>query len=285
MPLHPYKPKHKLLLMAAGAAMLVLLGVLAGFAILLSGTVNTEATRQHFKITHWLLEMGLRFSVRRSASDVEPPALDSPAMIAQGVACFRAYCVQCHGSPTAATEALAQGLLPTPASLVESGREWPAEQLYYVIKKGVRMTGMPAWEYRISDEGLWSTVAFLKRLPRLGRAEYAALEDEVSPSACPPNNAAPAGDSVEAAEVALRQYSCHSCHQIQGVVGPKTHVGPPLVHWSRRKYIAGVLPNTPDNLVRWILDPHTFSPATLMPDLNVAESHAKLMANYLFSLE
>jgi mono/diheme cytochrome c family protein len=270
--------------MVSGAITLVLAGVVVGFAILLSGTVSTEATKQHFAITHRLLDLGLRFSVRQSASGIEAPPLDDPAMIATGLACFRIHCAQCHGAPAVGNEAHAQGLLPTPSNLAETAREWPAEWLYYVTKKGVRMTGMPAWEYRISDEGLWSTVAFLKRLPALKRAKYAALAARAS-AECPPSLEPPVGPWRATAKTVFLQYSCHSCHVIEGVVGPDTHVGPPLVEWRKRRYIAGVLPNTRNNLVRWIMDPHDVSPQTLMPDLDVAEAHAQDMARYLFTVD
>lgn len=271
--------------MAAGAVTLVLAGVVVGFVILLSGAISTEATKQHFAITHRLLDLGLRFSVRQSADHIEPPALDDPAMIATGFTCYRTYCMQCHGAPSMGREAHAQGLLPTASNLAESAREWRAEWLYFVTKKGVRMTGMPAWEYRISDDGLWSTVAFLKQLPSLRSEEYAALMSRATEGECPPSLETPQGEWEQTAKVALLQYSCHSCHQIEGLVGPQTHAGPPLVEWARRKYIAGVVPNTPENLVRWIVDPQAISPQTLMPDLDVAEAHARDMARYLFTAE
>ena len=285
MPLHPHKPKHKLLLMAAGAITLVIIGVVAGFGILLSGTVSTEATKQHFRITHRLLDLGLRFSVRESAKEIQAPVLEDASMIERGLACYRTHCVQCHGSPLAGRGDHAKGLLPTPSSLAQSAREWPAEWLYYVTKKGVRMTGMPAWEYRLAEDSLWSTVAFLKKLPTLTREEYLAMEAPAMSLACPQAIALPRGSADDQAKVALLQYSCHSCHVIEGVVGPKTRVGPPLTDWSQRKYIAGVLPNTRDNLVWWIRDPHVVAPGTLMPDLDVPEPHARLMASYLLSLD
>jgi len=65
------------------------------------------------------------------------------------------------------------------------------------------------------------------------------------------------------------------------MVGPQAHVGPPLEQFHRRKLIAGVLPNTPENLVRWIMDPQGVNPHTLMPDLEVTEPHARTMVRYL----
>ena len=68
-------------------------------------------------------------------------------------------------------------------------------------------------------------------------------------------------------------------------MGPDAPVGPPLVNWPARRFIAGTIPNTPDNLVRWIREPGAVSPGTLMPDLGVTEAHAREMATFLFSQE
>jgi hypothetical protein len=62
-------------------------------------------------------------------------------------------------------------------------------------------------------------------------------------------------------------------------------VGPPLSDWPRRHYIAGVIPNTPANLVRWIQAPEAVSPGSLMPDLGVPREHAERMAAFLFRKE
>ena len=88
--------------------------------------------------------------------------------------------------------------------------------------------------------------------------------------------------SEERAKVLFRQYSCHACHEIEGVVGPRSHVGPPLSRTAPRSYIAGVLPNTSRNFVRWVLDPESVSPQTMMPDLDVLPAHAEQMGIYLY---
>lgn len=268
--------------MATGASALIVIGAAVGLFVFLSGVVNTEATKQHFRITHHLLDIGLRFSLRTRASDIEAPSLDDPHMIAVGAACYQRYCEQCHGAPGVAAGAHGLGMLPTPNNLAQAAHEWPAAHLYYVTREGVRITGMPAWKFRIADEGLWSTVAFVRQLPTLTHERYAQLAS--SSPACPKSATLPQPSSLEQGKTVLLQYACHTCHHIEGVVGPPTRVGPPLVDWPRRKYIAGVAPNTPDNLVRWIMAPHDMSPQTLMPDLNVAEAHAREMAAYLFSL-
>ena len=87
---------------------------------------------------------------------------------------------------------------------------------------------------------------------------------------------------VEAGQEAFHQFGCTSCHVIPGLVGADTHVGPPLTDIAQRKYLAGVLPNTPANLVRWLRQPQTIAPGTAMPDLGVSEQDALDMAAYLY---
>ncbi|HYE35793.1 c-type cytochrome [Methylocaldum sp.] len=85
--------------------------------------------------------------------------------------------------------------------------------------------------------------------------------------------------------IALQQYACTTCHIIPGIVGAKGLAGPPLTGWANRIYIAGILPNTPDDLVLWLRDPQRISPGTAMPNLGVTERDAWDMAAYLYSLK
>lgn len=84
---------------------------------------------------------------------------------------------------------------------------------------------------------------------------------------------------------AIRYHGCASCHTIPGVRGADGLVGPSLEHIASRAYIGGVLPNTPDNLVRWILDPPGVDPQTAMPDLHLSERDARDIAGYLYTLK
>lgn len=83
----------------------------------------------------------------------------------------------------------------------------------------------------------------------------------------------------------MRAYGCHACHMIPGVPGADALVGPPLIHWRHRVFIAGRVANTPDNLVRWIMEPRAFDERTAMPDMGVTEADARDIAAYLFTLE
>lgn len=82
----------------------------------------------------------------------------------------------------------------------------------------------------------------------------------------------------------LRQFGCASCHVIPGVASAMGNVGPPLERIASRVYLAGILPNTPENLMRWIRAPQSVDPLTAMPDLGVSEAQARDMAAYLFML-
>lgn len=90
------------------------------------------------------------------------------------------------------------------------------------------------------------------------------------------------GDPLRGKE-ALAMYACHSCHIIPGVTGPKVYVGRPLDTLAKRNTIAGGLPNTQENLVRWIRDPQSLEPRTAMPDMGVTERDAIDISAYLLS--
>ena len=82
----------------------------------------------------------------------------------------------------------------------------------------------------------------------------------------------------------IRYYGCGSCHEIPGVPGAGGMVGPPLHRIARRAYLAGVLPNTPDNMIAWIRDPHGVDEHTVMPNMGVTEPDARDIAAFLYTL-
>jgi cytochrome c len=92
------------------------------------------------------------------------------------------------------------------------------------------------------------------------------------------------GGDAERGKAALRAYGCTACHTIPGVPGANGLVGPPLGGIASRAYIGGVAPNTPDNMVRWLMDPPALAPRTAMPNLGVGTSDARDMAAYLYTL-
>lgn len=93
------------------------------------------------------------------------------------------------------------------------------------------------------------------------------------------------GGDPAAGEAALLRYGCGSCHTIAGVPGARGLVGPPLTGIGERAYIAGILPNTPDNMATWIMHPQAIAPGNAMPDLGVSDEDARDMVAYLYSTQ
>jgi cytochrome c2 len=91
------------------------------------------------------------------------------------------------------------------------------------------------------------------------------------------------GDPTRGPALAI-QHGCAGCHEIRGVRGPSGRVGPPLTTIAERVYLGGVATNTPENLVRWIVNPKDFSPKTVMPITGISEPEARHVAAYLLAL-
>ena len=83
----------------------------------------------------------------------------------------------------------------------------------------------------------------------------------------------------------MAHYQCTACHAIPEVPGAIGNAGPPLDQFGRRSYIAGGIPNTAPNLVRWLDNPPAMKPGTAMPDLGVSPEEARHMAAYLYTLK
>jgi cytochrome c2 len=91
------------------------------------------------------------------------------------------------------------------------------------------------------------------------------------------------GDPISGA-AAITRYGCGSCHTIRGISGANALVGPPLTGFASRSYVAGVLPNTPENVIRWIQDPKAVDDKTAMPKLGVNAKDATDIAAYLYQI-
>jgi mono/diheme cytochrome c family protein len=281
------------------------LAAAAGAAWMVWGSLyNVSATAQHTQPVYSLLETAMRQSVRLRARGIEPPKLDDEGLAVRGAACYRDKCVQCHGAPGVAQGDIGKSMQPLPGPLVDARQRWNARELYWVTKNGIKMSGMPAWEYRLSDQDLWALVAFLERLPDMTPQQYAEASAPMAPSgqgaptgpACGPGpraagNEGSAGgegnaqDSVRRGQRALAQYACNACHTIPGTTGSFPHVGPPLAGMARRAMIGGKLANTPDNMVRWLRHTRDVDPLTAMPEMGVTEQDARDIAAYLATLD
>lgn len=357
---HPHVRKRtrvKHVLMTIATMIAVVAGG-AGVALYL-GLYNVGALRPHLEITYKFLAIGMTRSVDEHAEDIVAPPLDDEALVRRGLVLYQRHCLQCHGAPGVAPEAFALGMVPHPAPLSHTAREWPANEVFWVIKHGIKMSGMPAWAFRLSEDEMWAITAFTMRLPWLAPLEYEAmvravgdatpvrhgaaaaereegapLTDGAVPGepakaaaraseeaaraeasraarsiaiaiARPPGatrefdfvakparstppaagaTLAPIGDVVRG-RVAIYQYVCTACHHIPGTErAGSAPVGPPLEAIGTRAVLAGVLPNTPENMVRWLREPREVNPRSAMPDLGLTDRDARDIAAYLYTL-
>lgn len=285
----PMPKKRPLLLVAAATtAALGLAAALVGGAVVFGGLYDVASTTQHWQLTYTVVERAMRQSVKLRARDIEEPPLADERIALRGAGCFRDRCVQCHGAPGVAPDDIGKSMQPLPGPLVDARQRWRARELYWLTRHGIRMSGMPAWEFRLRDEELWALVAFMERLPDLNATTYADwLRRAPPPPACgrEAEAAVITAVDVERGRVALHQHACSACHVIPGVTGAHVHVGPPLEGMGSRRLVAGVLANTPQNLARWITHTQQVKPGTAMPQLGVPERDARDMAAYLGTLK
>jgi mono/diheme cytochrome c family protein len=159
------------------AAILVaaLVVLLSGLAALYAGLYDVAATKPHSPVTSWLLETARTRSIKAHAASIQaPPGLDDPAKVIIGVEHYAAHCAVCHGAPGVPKGDIAHGLYPQPPNLAETAKRYSPGELFWILKNGIKMTGMPAWNDH-SDDELWATVAFVKKLPGMSEEEYAKL--------------------------------------------------------------------------------------------------------------
>src|SRR5438128_7828580 len=147
--------------------------LIGGAVFVYSGVYDIGATAPHWRITHWVLETVRVRSIEAHAAGITaPPGLDDPAKVLMGTEHFAAHCAVCHGAPGVPKGDIAQGLYPQPPDLAVTVSAYSDGELFWILKHGIKMTGMPAWADH-SDGELWATVALLRQLPGLPQARYA----------------------------------------------------------------------------------------------------------------
>jgi len=157
---------------AAAIGLFFAVAAAGGLAFIYSGVYDIAATTPHFDVTYRVLRTVMEQSVKRQARDVKVPELDDPEKVHMGFKNFHAMCVTCHGAPGSAASEISKGLNPEAPNLAEAAKGWTSAELYVIIKRGIKMSGMPAWEPTHSGEELWALVAFLKLLPTMPATEY-----------------------------------------------------------------------------------------------------------------
>ena len=165
--------REKLLLVLAGALIaIVLLVPLGALAFIKSGIYDTGASSPHTKLTTWITHETMIHSVRRHSARVEAPRAFTAAQVAAGFCRYQAHCVACHGASGVARQQWVSGLEPAPPYLLDVRKDFTRPQLFWTVKNGIKMTGMPAWRNSMRDEEIWDVVAFLDAMPKMDSEQY-----------------------------------------------------------------------------------------------------------------
>ena len=191
--------------------LLTLIGALAVIAgigaavVFFGGYYSIAGTQEDPEIVHWALVQVRTASIVRHAHDIPPTNLGDAAMVQAGAKEFAEHgCTNCHGGPGVAWAKFSEGLRPDPPDLKDVVTDRTASQLFWVIKNGINMTGMPSFGLAgVKDDDIWEIVAFLKKLPVVTEADYKSwtapppppAPPAAAPDAAPPPAAAPAPDA------------------------------------------------------------------------------------------
>lgn len=156
----------------------IVIAVSAGIllaALLLSGAIPIKASSGHWRVTAFVLDLTKRRSVDTHSFFITAPPLDDATLVVKGAGHYESGCASCHGSPAAPRPRLVMGMTPHPPFLPERVGRWLPRELFYLVKHGIKFTGMPAWASHSRDDEIWAMVAFLRRLPSLDADGYRAL--------------------------------------------------------------------------------------------------------------
>ncbi|WP_372623589.1 c-type cytochrome [Falsiroseomonas sp.] len=153
-----------------------------------SGFYPIAATQQHLPITYAVIETAYNRSIARYAASVgEPPDLAQPGLLPEGLRHYQDHCAQCHGAPGVAPAPFSLGMTPVPPPIVGIARHRTPAQIFWVIKHGVKMSGMLGWELKLEDAEIWAIVALVTRMPTMTPIAY---QEMVRSFGVPPPEAA-----------------------------------------------------------------------------------------------
>jgi mono/diheme cytochrome c family protein len=172
-------------ILAVIGALAILVGIGAA-AFFFGGYYNVAGTAEDPAVVTWALTRVRTASIDQRAHDQPPASIDinNPASVQAGARNFAEYgCANCHGAPGVKWAKFSEGMHPDPPDLKEVVDQRSPGQLFWVVKNGINMTGMPSFALAgAKDDEIWSIAAFLKKLPGVSEADYKAWTTQPTPS-------------------------------------------------------------------------------------------------------
>jgi mono/diheme cytochrome c family protein len=152
---------------------IILLVVLGAGAFFFGGFFNVAASQDDPDIITWALEHVRIASIARHATELPTASLNDSALVQAGAKSFSERgCVHCHGGPGVEWSKFSEGLNPGPPDLKDVVGDMAPQELFWVIKNGIKMTGMPSFgKIEVPDQEIWTMVAFLKKLPAVSEED------------------------------------------------------------------------------------------------------------------
>lgn len=150
----------------------VALIVIIGLVIVYGGFYDVSAMHDEGKTRAWLFSTVMDNSVKRHAKDIEVPALGDSAQVAMGFEHFNEMCVTCHGAPGVPKSESGEGLNPMAPNLSKAAPDWSDAELFWIIKNGIRMTGMPAFGPTHEDNKISAIAAFVRQVEKMTPGDY-----------------------------------------------------------------------------------------------------------------
>ena len=166
----------KTLMFAAVAG--VGLALLGALLFVKSGAYDVGAAKRHTKLTEWLTHETMIHSVRRHADEIVPREGTTAAQLVAGFCAYETHCVACHGAAAVPREEWVSGMEPQPPYLLDMTERFTPAELFWTVKNGIKMTGMPAWGQGLSDRQIWDVVAWLEASRRLPPQTYLRWRSE-----------------------------------------------------------------------------------------------------------
>jgi len=166
-------------IIGAGSVLIILM--VGSLIFIYSGLYNMSATVHHNKITLWVINTLRDNSIEHHAKDssIKPPNLSDTSLIKTGFTYYSRMCSGCHGAPGKEQGEMAvKGFYPRPPQLVRTAKEFTSQQLFWIIKNGLKMTAMPAYGPTHPDDMIWAIVAFTKTLPNMTAEQYRSYATE-----------------------------------------------------------------------------------------------------------
>lgn len=153
----------------------LIVAVIVGLSVIYTGAFNVATSWKDPSLMRWAMVTTRENSIERRAKGIVAPPTKGSNQIESGFRSYREMCATCHALPGEKKSPVEVGLNPEPPKLIESGEHMTAAELFWVIKNGIRMTGMPAWGVTHSDNELWDIVAFIKVMPEMSKADFSRL--------------------------------------------------------------------------------------------------------------